>query len=412
MQLFSVCMSLIHMARVTATYQRFESQRCVGRPYPWASPQQVAGQRARFERTTILAAVATAAAPRTAYTPVPASEHVLRRFAASSTTKSLHLDELSLDDDRNSASDGSGVEMPPERGKMNGLNADYTDYSPQRPAPPPPQPPHLGLSTVGTVLQRMSTYRDMMLLRTELYLHDTVPRLPAKFHLDTVASKDSHASKPPDFTDAPLPLPSRRPTIDGLERDDFLASAVCFAGWSFVLLQRMLALAAFAYYRPLACAVLCSAHYVAMLAALLGGLVGGTHRTAERTSFYLFLAYVYIFSVMELRVRFARPRRILLGWAALVMVQNMAMSAWWFGQREHGRIATVAAAEDVAELAATVSAAWWFGLMFVAVLLSGVYALMCWTVYWFLLRPSARVLFASEREAQVEAERHSAGTIV
>lgn len=427
MQVLSVIGSLVTMACVAGNYQRFESQHIVGsRQYPWSSRRQIAWRRQRLlKRTEPLPPVARGSG----YTEVPASEHVLRRFAAAESTsrtlvapsslatKSLHLGEFNLDDSDSSADENSDNRkirsFLRQRSVESNQDTVDMDFTPSAEAPPPPSrfalapPIELGLPAI---MNRMSTYKDMVLLRTELYLLEHVPRLSPNFHLQPTTKTandhvDPNTSRVIDVEQPPA-LPTRRQLIDGLEQDDFLGKAVSTAAWSLVLLQRMLALSAFAYFHPLACLILCTAHYLLMLAALLAET--RLHTKAERVMFYLFLAYVYIFCIVELKVKFRRPRRTLIAYAVLLMVQNVVMSVWWFGRREYGRLATTGLDTDEAATQAadevSASSTWWFGFMFAAVMLSGVYALLCWMVYYFLLKPSARVLYAAEQEKRRAAE--------
>lgn len=439
MQVLSIIASLITMAFVTGNYQRFESQHIVGRPYPWSSAREIAWQRRCLERTTVppLFGTVSGIANRT-YTEVPASEHVIQRFAESTAaaerstpsalhTKSLHLgeynldrksqetDAISSDDDNDNIKMQSFLRQQSIESNMDTVDMLDMDETPRIPAPPlpPPLPPlQLGLATVGAVMNRMSTITEMMLFKSELYLRDHVPRIPENFHLNS-SSSTQHTKTPaaPDTsvetTDQPLQLPTRRAFRDGLEQDDFLGKSVSFAGWSFVLLQRMLALSAFAYFHPVACLILCASHYALMLIALLL-LEARLREKPERLAFYVFLAYVYVFCIVEFKVKFRRPRRTLLAYAVLVMLQNVSISLWWFGQREAGRLADAVAAGDGEAAAATVSSAWWFGFMFAGVLLSGTYAMMCWVVYWYLLRPSQRILFEAAEARAVAAEAATA----
>lgn len=427
MQVLSIIASLVTMACVAGNYQRFESQHIVGsRQYPWSSRQQIVWRRQRLlKRTEPL----PPAVRSSGYIVVPASEHVLRRFAAATSTasplmsppsssvatKSLHLGEFNLDESDSSADENHDnrkiLSFLRQRSVESNQDTVDMDFTPRAEAPPPPRfaivpPIELGLPTI---MNRMSTYKDMMLLRTELYLRDNVPRLSQNFHLKpTTKATTDHVDHNTATTviddDQPSVLPTRRQLIDGLEQDDFLGKAVSTAAWSLVLMQRMLALSAFAYFHPLGCLILCTGHYLLMLAALLAET--RLHTKAERVMFYLFLAYVYIFCIVELKVKFRRPRRTLIAYAVLLMVQNVSMSAWWFGRREYGRLAAGLDTEEAVSLAAaevSASSTWWFGFMFAAVLLSGVYAVLCWVVYYFLLKPSARVLFAAEQEKKLVA---------
>lgn len=257
-------------------------------------------------------------------------------------------------------------------------------------------------------MHRMSTIKDMALLRTELYLRDHVPRLSDDFHLKQPTETSTHnlADRVDAVTgrtpnDATLVLPTRRRLIKGLEQDDFLGKMVSNLAWSFVILQRMIALSAFAYFHPIACASLCVLHYLLMLASLFV-IAHGQRPAVERLLFYVFLAYVYVFCIVELKIKFNRPRRTLIAYAVLVIVQNVAMSLWWFARRADERFWVVDDPADATSgTAGSASSQWWFGFMFAAVMLSGLYALLCWLVYFYLLKPSARVLFV-ERSAQSE----------
>lgn len=412
MQVLSIVAGLLTMAFVTGSYQRFESQHIVGRAYPWSTAAQIAWQRHRLQCTTEppRPVRATLESMGVGYAQIPP-------LAEDVATKSLHLGEFNLNDEIASISSDEENEDGPHKvrhflaqrsieSNQDTVDEVLMDRTPHAPPPPPP-PLQLGLPTVGVVMNRMSTFTEMMLLRTELYLRDHVPRVPDNFHLNHQQKAAEAAPDHPDGGDAELLMPTRRPMLDGIEQDDFLGKTVSFCAWYLVLLQRMIALSGFAYFHPLACLYFGIAHYALMLVALL--VETRLHEKAERLAFYLFLAYVYVFCIIEFKIKFRRPRRTLVAYAVLVMVQNVAMSAWWFGRRENGRIASALLALDEGSgggegaVEAAVSAAWWFGFMFAAVLLCGMYALVCWVVYYYLLKPSARLLFEAAREAEEEA---------
>lgn len=283
--------------------------------------------------------------------------------------KSMHLGKYNLDTPQRQYSVESNVDTVD------------MDFVPRELPPPPP-------TGMEYVFDRMSTFKEMMIMKTELYIRDNVPRLPENFHLpfNEIKVETRFAPQTPDGqqhqTDEPdLVMPTRRKMITGLEQDDFIGKSVSFIAWNCFLIQRMIALSAFCYFQPLPCLILAASHYFLMLVCLVWET--RFHEKIERITFYLFLAYVYVFCLLEFKIKFRKPRRWFVGYVLLVMAQNVSITVWWFGRREYSELALV-------------SSAWWYGFMFAAVILSGIHALMCWVVYYYLLRPKDKVLFDEE----------------
>lgn len=404
------------MSVVTGNYQRFESQKMVGRNYPWSSRRQTNWRRNYFERTKKPLIVQNR--PSLSSVRFPATDRIVSQFIASSPTRSgvsenqtrsnKRVSKQQREDELRKADNIEILEESEE--PINDLgtsrrDASYTkslhlgkynldtverqisvesnidtvdmDFVPRELPPPPP-------TGMGYVFDRMSTFKEMMFMKTELYIRDNVPRLPENFHLPFNEIKVDPRNAPQTPTDVQqtdepdLVMPTRRKMITGLEQDDFVGKSVSFLAWNCFLIQRMIALSAFCYFQPLACLILVASHYFFMLVCLVWET--RFHEKIERITFYLFLAYVYIFCLLEFKIKFRKPRRWFVGYVVLVMLQNVSITVWWFGRREYIE-------------SAWVSSGWWFGFMFGVVILSGIHALMCWVVYYYLLRPKDKVLF-------------------
>lgn len=436
------------MAIATETYQRFESQKIVGRNYPWSTPHQAERRKKVFMRTK---SMLDDRLPENSYVELPESEHIMKRFQSTDNNglvcsdsdddcevmlpplpsspmdapKSMHLgdynlnieNDLSSDEDDNVTKrysrfasrhwrpniplDGPSTSSltPQFRPRSTDLNiilednasVELLDFSPDHAPPPPPPPPY----SPQFVLNRLSTFKDMLFLNAEIYIKENVPRFAENLfnhdnndtkqqteNLRRVTRQESHISQSrgggtvptsplagvdePDFV-----MPTRKKMIEGIEQDDFVAKAVAFTAWVLFLIQRMVALSAFFFFYPWECTLLCIGHYVVMVLFLF--VETRFHEKIERTVFYLFLAYIYVFCILEFKIKFKKPRYWFVGYVTCVLIQNLSITLIWYYRQEFE--------------------SWWFEYLFAAVLLSLCYSIMCLLVYFFLLKPSDKVLF-------------------
>ncbi len=165
-------------------------------------------------------------------------------------------------------------------------------------------------------------------------------------------------------------MPSRKKIIEGIEQEDIVAKSVAFTAWTFFLVMRMVSLSAFSVFYPLECIYLCLVHYLVMVAGLL--YETRFHEKIERTYFYLFLAYIYIFCILEFKIKFKRPRYWFALYTTFMLVQNLAITFAWYYFAEFE--------------------SWWFGYMFAIIILSCCYSLLCFLVFYFLLKPPNKIL--------------------
>uniref|UniRef100_A0A7G3B3A9 XK-related protein n=1 Tax=Lutzomyia longipalpis TaxID=7200 RepID=A0A7G3B3A9_LUTLO len=149
-------------------------------------------------------------------------------------------------------------------------------------------------------------------------------------------------------------------------------------GWVLFLLMRMLALSLFAVFYVKATGYLCLSHYLLMLIWLF--IETRFHEKAERDLFYIFLAYVFIFSIIEFKIKFRNIRIWYLLYCGIVLTQNVVITLWWYITDEFQ--------------------SWWFHYLFTMILLSGALSIGCLVTYYIILKPRDKVLFEITNQSQ------------
>lgn len=481
-QAISIIFSLVQMAIIAESYQRFESQKIVGRNYPWC-PNDICEERRRaFQQRTILATPTTPSArtiPNLKDISAPdevmpmeygespklneLSKPFTRRLLEETGIYNIELagDPEPIEDQKKTfpayvdramllespVSRPSSVEDDTDArrtdieyrkrsigykehelkpGVVSHTDNNYYntfDTSPTSPPPPLPQASALG-KILNYPLYRLSTMADMILLDSELYVKDHVPRLPKKIsehefkshHMAAANGRSEDVSPEPlnsisgpwnseptdihrvgadfpqqdcnqanegeDVVDGNvLMMPRRRKMIVGLDQDDFFAKTVGFMGWTFFILARVLSISVFAllYWRETI--YVCLGHYLLVLACLL--IEVKFHAKAQRNLFYLFLSYVYIFVIIEFKIKFIHLRMWYGLYVGLVFTQNFVLSVWWYTEVMDFEL-------------------WWYDYLFRTILGSGFLSLCCLLVYYFRLKPKDKVLFQLMDETDQE----------
>ncbi|XP_062537338.1 uncharacterized protein LOC134205750 [Armigeres subalbatus] len=418
-QIVSVIFSFLTMASIITSYQRFESQKIVGRCYPWSSEEQVKSRKKELLRTTsTVERNITSVLPE----PDPMTPNIMRNFysrygddsptpsGSGTQRKTMNVDQSNFDstsmknikdpylnytdDDKLTVSDTVDSLSPTVSFKKDlveniedirdfirrtddsklafnanssddeyedPIYAEVFDKSPQTPAPPTP---------VAYLAKRASMFRNFFVFDTENFIKDHVPRLPEKLfdHSDRKSTPNG------DETDGDLlSLPSGRQMIHGLEEDDLSGKSVAFAGWVMFLLMRMIALSVFYVFFPTYFWMVCLNHYLLMIACIVYEV--RFHEKLERYYFYLFLAYIYTFSLMEFKIKFIHVRTWYVGYFVIVFAENIAMSAIWYylGSFE----------------------SWWFDFLHYITIASGILSLLCLLFYYAFLRPKDKLLFVN-----------------
>lgn len=409
------------MGMTVESYQRFESQKMVGRHYPWLAPHQVQTRSTTFRRTL--------SAPGDIFTRDPAAVDTKKEylnFCKSMNVDSNNLDEKEdkplkdikfigniTDDDKLSSTkhhipdetDTSWVSTSqqnvPDDDLMDNIeeikeylrktSADLDSDSPvllrsnfeenidRVPSLPPPPRPTSTKHPYLEKLHRLSTFKDMLVFNAENFIKERVPRIPEgmfEHHGNEKEIKKEAAMKPMSAQDeTDILLPTRKKVVDGIESDDIVAKFISFLGWVMFLLMRMISLSVFAVFYPEICGYICLAHYIFMLLCLINET--RFKEKWQRTGFYLILSYIYIFNLLEFKIKFKSVRTWYIGYFLIVMTQNIVMTIVWYKFT-------------------VFLYSWWFEFMFIVILQSGIMSLMCLILYFFYLKPKDKVFFVNE----------------
>lgn len=435
----SITFSFITMAIITSFYQRFESQKIVGRNYPWCTKNQIADRAKLLKETTCEYAEIVKQSKSVKQLPnlVNKRPSVIFEEIEEDDRKSLNVNKnnfnehsiktidnpnipttsnfLSITDDdkiRNAKVKFSPkddeifsydeVDEPFEIKKINRVfssdsnnlpdddlmeNIDEiknyirqtdgepalrqsrrsSNYDAVPQAPPPPTPPH-----DKGAFNRFSSFKDRMVLNTENYIKEHVPRLPAGLFQHPEDEDNLSGEDEIDFS-----LPTRRKMIEGIEQDDFIGKSVSFTGWVLFLIMRILSLSVFSVFYLKATLHLLYIHYFLMVLCLF--YETKFHEKIERIYFYLFLGYIYIFSILEFKIKFVHVRQWYSGYVGFVFTQNIIISMIWYGFADFN--------------------SWWFHYLFALIIGSGMLSLACLLFYYFLLKPADKILFENENSA-------------
>uniref|UniRef100_A0A182PT99 XK-related protein n=1 Tax=Anopheles epiroticus TaxID=199890 RepID=A0A182PT99_9DIPT len=448
-QVISVVFSFLTMATIITSYQRFESQKIVGRCYPWSTPEQASERRKELLRSTSTAESALATkTPSIAPESDPIVPNIMRNFysrygsegerestaneretaVSSSPRKTLNVNAFNFDRQQSKAHQDPFVNFTDDD-KLHEISApadsvdreslpkfrpsgrsvsfklrdtieelqemdyylrstediryvtddnddeylkpDGFDAVPKKPAPPTPE-------AAAGMFHRVSVFRNMLLFNAEAFIKEKVPRLPEGMFEHTEPKQQTTRKMTPvvsDQTDGDaISLPSRRQTIVGLEQDDMVGKTVLFIGWVMFLLMRMLSISTFYVFFPLYFWMLVGNHYLLMIACIVYEV--RLHEKLERYFFYLFLAYMYVFSLLEFKIRFIHVRTWYVGYIGLVLLENVATLVLWFN---------LGAFES-----------WWFYFLHYTIIASGALSVLCFLFYYAFLRPKDKVLFVNE----------------
>lgn len=461
-QAISLVFSAIDLASITTTYQRFESQKQVGRHYPWSTDEQKDECRLKIEKNKCLQeeCIRKKRDSERTLNKFPESDIIMENFKTRnqrnnitgkdgvqgninsnadsresllqvsepiSHTVQVHgFDELDNEaGDEQTAllathlTDDEKIRSKPLlhlNVKERPESLEEFDQVPNTPPPLPPKTSRFDLSNDITDCPQLRTqtfsqngneankrrskafsqleiFKNMLLMNAQLYIKENVPR-PPKMLIKRVEDTTNPSKTPPqspktpqDVVDFFLPRPTK--VVNGIQQDDFAAKTIAFFGWIAFVVMRMLSLSAFCVFFPKAFLVIVGIHYVIMLAGLY--LESRFEGKLNRTFFYFLLAYVYIYVLLEFRVKFKNIRIWFVGFFLLTMAENLTMTMIWYAREEFE--------------------SWWFGFIFEGIIYSGILFVATLIVYYFILKPKDVIILVEDKaEGQANQTTPSATT--
>lgn len=382
----SLVFSTIDLTIITLTYQRYESQKIAGRPYPWASSAKHMEMRNKLENSEKIQEQMSIQKEHNKRI----SEKTISQFPENDAIYEKFLkpgSQYSSSEDGYDEVDGNITDEQKLRDRRIVVDSSYMDQSPSIPAPSRPTTTtqtsvissQNGSTTPGNLLHRFSTFKDMLVVNTELYIQNHVPRPPSFLtkHINSDANVDEQEQSINPRNAAPADevdffLPYKHKTVDGaIQQDDFAGKTVAFFGWLCFIVMRILVLSTFAYFylKPFIYIVL--GHYFLSLVVLLW-----TCKFREkkiRILFYFVLAYIYIFVILEFKIKFKKIKLIYIGYFILTMTENVTMTYIWYNHCDFE--------------------SWWFDFIYKCILYGGVLFICSLIVYYCILKPREIIIY-------------------
>ncbi|XP_044750741.1 uncharacterized protein LOC123311049 [Coccinella septempunctata] len=154
-------------------------------------------------------------------------------------------------------------------------------------------------------------------------------RRMSRYRVRTSISEGTTSSAQPDFNIRRVLF------IKGLPEDDLAGKLISFCWWSAFLLARILAILAFQYFYPVQVLYILVSHFILTLAILCYDAKSNSF-TRSKVLFFLFVCYIYLFCIIEFKIKFKKAKFIYYGFFTLVYLENFVMClVWWYGDLEY-----------------------------------------------------------------------------
>lgn len=302
-QVLCIAMSIVILAIETTSFQRFESQRVNGRKLPWAMWLK----KYRIEELNNI------------------EEKAPLRLA------------LSVGKEREDEANAlESVTLPQDKARSQG-SPTTTATNEEQPrvvldrqisVTPPLPPKNARITPPPTPLRGITTVTPL-----------PIPDAPAPPRPDSLyrasegptgspssSLRESHQQRA-DGSAQSLKVPQRKFSEKGIEEDDPVGKLLSFLWWFLFILARVFAIAvAYEFYPTYVLATL-GVHYAVMLIYLF---YYAKYYDAITFCLNLWLGLVYLFSLIEYRIKFKYADKWSLPYYAFVIVQNTALTLTWY----------------------------------------------------------------------------------
>ena len=173
-----------------------------------------------------------------------------------------------------------------------------------------------------------------------------------------------------DEPDIPRRVP--RSYIRGLEPQDATAAFVHFLGWYAFFVARLLSIAAFIDFFPFVAIIILMSHYQVMLLFLIV-----PQASTVKRGFYVFLAFIYLFCLMEFKIRFRHVRVWHMFWTLVCTIEIVLFITLW------------AFVDNSLH-------SWWRNYVLIVTMGSMVISYMLFMVYFLLLQPKETIVYINK----------------
>lgn len=171
-------------------------------------------------------------------------------------------------------------------------------------------------------------------------------------------------------------LPRRVPRSykRGLEPQDLTAIIMHNLGWYMFFVARLISIACFINFFPFVAIIVLFSHYQVMLLFLIV-----PQASTLRRSFYIFLAYIYLFCLMEFKIRFRHVRVWHVFWIIVCTIEIIVFTILWSSIDNK--------LDD-----------WWRYFVVRTVFGSLILSYSCFLVYFILLKPRETIVYFRNKE--------------
>lgn len=188
--------------------------------------------------------------------------------------------------------------------------------------------------------------------------------------IDDLPTPVHEKSSPKHFQ--PIPLPTRKWKVEGLEEDDFLGKFIGFIWWFLFITSRVLTLATLAFFHPWMFGIVVLLHYFGMVTYLFNC---EKSKESSTTLLRLGLGFVYLFCFVEIRTRFKNPNTFTLLFVVVGIIENTLSSAAWYFFAEWS--------------------SWWFLYAFFIIITSMILSILSMGLYFLTLKPPTQDIYTN-----------------
>ncbi|CAG9766530.1 unnamed protein product [Ceutorhynchus assimilis] len=337
-QALCIILNLSKVAVTTTYYQRFRAQKLTGTQYPWLKKKKLIRTRAVSDFSH--------------------EDQVMLRKSNLSQKRVIEKQQNTLDDISRL------YDIQPEVVKERRRSSDiYLE--------PEPASNEINGSTVITD----NTYDEVE------FRHNNPPTLNDETknpHTSSYSAYKARFSSMLGFNPSTIPNSSisnfniKRVTyIKGLQEDDMAGRTISFLWWFTFLLGRVLAISAFGYFFMKACIWLLISHVIIVIAVLFYD-VKTDNIKRDKSVFFLFIGVIYIFCIIEFKIRFKKTNLIYMLYFGLTYLENIIMCLIWY-------------CFEIESLETD----YWYRYIFYAIVASTIFSISSMTFYHILNKPKS-----------------------
>lgn len=163
----------------------------------------------------------------------------------------------------------------------------------------------------------------------------------------------------------------------GLPEDDLAGKLIAFLWWYNFILARILALASFAYFYAIKDTLYLVCAHVGIVLAFLIYDVKQNNVKRSKLMFFLFIGYVYVFCIIEFKIKFKKSTLIYYGYFGLVYLENVIICLIWYNTEIE-----------------TLENDFWFRFVFFVIVVSSIFSFSSMLFYFFVNKPKKIVVAA------------------